>query len=150
MQERAIRLVAMLLVLLIPSLAYAQGTGPSAVSQADLNASIDRRLAAAKAALQLTPDQRNYWPPVEDAVRAAAQARYQRVAAALARICPRDQVNPVEFLRRRANALAQRASELKNFVDAWEPLFQDLTPDQKRRSHFLVLPRVTPLVIAPH
>lgn len=150
MQERAIGLVAMLLVLLIPSLAYAQGTRLSAVSQADLNASIDRRLAAAKAALQLTPDQRNYWPPVEDAVRAAAQARYQRVAAALARICPRDQVNPVEFLRRRANALAQRASELKNFVDAWEPLFQDLTPDQKRRSHFLVLPRVTPLVIAPH
>jgi hypothetical protein len=41
--------------------------------------------------------------------------------------------NPVEFLHRRADALAQRAADLKRLADAWQPLYQTLTPDQKRR-----------------
>jgi hypothetical protein len=41
--------------------------------------------------------------------------------------------NPVEFLHRRADALAQRAADLRGLADAWQPLYQALTPDQKRR-----------------
>jgi hypothetical protein len=40
---------------------------------------------------------------------------------------------PVEFLHRRADALAQRAADLKRLADAWQPLYETLTPDQKRR-----------------
>jgi hypothetical protein len=37
------------------------------------------------------------------------------------------------ILHRRADALAQRAADLKRLADAWQPLYQTLTPDQKRR-----------------
>jgi hypothetical protein len=40
--------------------------------------------------------------------------------------------NPVEFLNRRADALAQRAADLKKLAAAWQPLYQTLMPDQKR------------------
>jgi len=42
----------------------------------------------------------------------------------------RDDVN---FLYRRADALAQRAADLNKLADAWQPLYQTLSPDQKRR-----------------
>jgi hypothetical protein len=29
--------------------------------------------------------------------------------------------------------LAQRAADLKRLADAWQPLYQTLTPDQRRR-----------------
>jgi hypothetical protein len=41
--------------------------------------------------------------------------------------------DPVAFLNRRADALAQRAADLKKLADAWQPLCQTLRPDQKRR-----------------
>jgi hypothetical protein len=41
--------------------------------------------------------------------------------------------NPVEFLQRRADALSQRAADLKKLADAWQPLYATLTPTQKRR-----------------
>jgi hypothetical protein len=42
-------------------------------------------------------------------------------------------------MRRRAEAWAQRATDLKNLADAWQPLYQTLTPDQKRRMGQLAL-----------
>jgi hypothetical protein len=47
--------------------------------------------------------------------------------------------NPVDFLHRRADALAQRAADLKKLADAWQPLYQTLNPDQKRRMAFLTI-----------
>jgi hypothetical protein len=47
--------------------------------------------------------------------------------------------NPVEFLNRRADALAQRSADLKKLASAWQPLYQTLTPDQKRRMGFLAM-----------
>jgi hypothetical protein len=41
--------------------------------------------------------------------------------------------NPVEFLNRRSDALAQRAADLKKLAAAWQPLYETLAPDQKRR-----------------
>jgi hypothetical protein len=41
--------------------------------------------------------------------------------------------DPIAFLNRRANALAQRSADLKNLANAWEPLYKTLTPEQKKR-----------------
>ena len=52
---------------------------------------------------------------------------------------PRSAVDPIELLRGRADALAQRAARLKKLVDAWQPLYQSLTPDQKQRMQVLAM-----------
>jgi hypothetical protein len=41
--------------------------------------------------------------------------------------------NPVDFLNRRADSLTQRGADLKKLADGWQPLYQTLTADQKRR-----------------
>jgi hypothetical protein len=43
------------------------------------------------------------------------------------------------LLQWRANALAQRSADLKRLADAWQPLYQTLSPDQKRRMAFLTI-----------
>ena len=119
------------------SLVYAQDASRPRLSQADVNARIDMRLAIAKAALQLTPDQAKFWPPVEAAVRTGVQARTARIAAVDQRLSQQREIDPIELFRGRANALAQRATELKQLVDAWEPLYRSLAPDQKERVRYL-------------
>jgi ABC-type hemin transport system ATPase subunit len=60
------------------------------------------------------------------------------------------EVDPVEPLRGRADALAQRAAELKKLLDAWQPLYQSLSPEQKQRTRLLaarVLPQLTDAVL---
>jgi hypothetical protein len=47
--------------------------------------------------------------------------------------------NPIEFLHRRSDVLAQRAADLKKLADAWQPLYQTLSPDQRRRMGFLAV-----------
>ena len=47
------------------------------------------------------------------------------------------EVDPVELTRGRADALAQRAANLKKLADAWAPLYQTLNPDQKERMRLL-------------
>jgi LTXXQ motif family protein len=133
------------------SLAYAQtpsASAPERLSAAELGTVTDARINIVKAALQLTADQEKYWPPIEDAIRARAKDRQARIAVAAARIAERRDGspiealrdrNPVEFLQRRADALAQRAAELKKLADAWQPLYQTLSPDQKRRMGFLTI-----------
>jgi LTXXQ motif family protein len=121
-------------------LAYAQA--PSAGAPAEGAALTDARIEITKAALQLTPDQEKYWPAVEEAIRNRAknrQARIAKIAERLSEMHDKSPVevlrdrNPVDFMQRRADALAQRASDLKKLADAWQPLYQTLTPDQKRR-----------------
>jgi len=126
-------------------LAYAQapsaGAQPRPFNAAELSSLTDMRIDLVKAALQLTPDQQKFWPAIEDAIRARAKDREARIASAErtvgeARSNPiealRDR-NPVEFMRKRAEAWEQRATDLKKLADAWQPLYQTLTPDQKRR-----------------
>jgi hypothetical protein len=105
------------------------------------------RIELVKAALQLTPDQEKYWPAVEDAIRSRAEGRQARLANVVARVGDlRNQSsieiirnrNPLEFLQRRSKNLAQRAGELKKLADAWEPLYQTLKPEQKRRTALLM------------
>ena len=130
-------------------LAYAEAPsdGPR-LSAADLERLTESRINIVKAALQLTPDQEKYWPAVEEAIRNRSKDRQARVAAAAARLnelrdrsvveVMRDR-DPIAFLHRRADALTQRGADLKKVADAWQPLYQTLTPDQKRRMAALAL-----------
>jgi len=130
-------------------LAYAEDTSSKTVgmthpSAADLNSLTDARVAMIKAALQLTPDQEKYWPAVEEAIRTRSknrQARMERLAE-LRNGGPMEALherNPVELMQRRAEALGQRAADLKKSADAWEPLYKTLTPDQKKRMAFVTV-----------
>ena len=125
--------------------AYAQVPAAGAIDRlttGDVSAITDARINLVKAALQLTPDQEKMWPAVEDAIRARAKDRATRIGNAETRLrelrdkspieALRDR-NPVEFLHRRADVLAQRAADLKKLADAWQPLYQTLNPEQRRR-----------------
>jgi DNA-binding transcriptional regulator GbsR (MarR family) len=142
--------VATTAILIMASpLAYAAETSSNTVgmtrpSAADLKSLTDARVAMIKAALQLTPDQEKYWPAVEDAIRTRSknrQARWERVAE-LRDSGPMEalhQHNPIELMQRRAEALSQRAADLKKVADAWEPLYKTLSEDQKKRMAFVTV-----------
>ncbi|MBV8791145.1 MAG: Spy/CpxP family protein refolding chaperone [Hyphomicrobiales bacterium] len=133
------------LFLTASSLSYAQTPSAPAVEQqgpsaADLNALTDARVAIVKAALQLTPEQAKYWPPVEEAIRNRAMGRHVRLAALAARLHePQVDADPFELLRQRADGLAQRSAELKQLANAWEPLYASLNTEQKARLRFFAV-----------
>jgi hypothetical protein len=129
------------------SLAYAQQASGPTISQADFKALTDARIGIIEAALQLTPDQAKYWPAVEDAMRARAQTRYARIAAVADQLASGREVDPIALFRGRAEALAQRSVELNKLVDAWEPLYRNLAPDQKERLRFMAA-RIIPALSA--
>ncbi|MBZ6075747.1 Spy/CpxP family protein refolding chaperone [Microvirga puerhi] len=103
------------------------------LSQPEFKMLTDLRVGVIKAALQLTPEQEKLWPAVEEAIRARAETRYRRLAALDARMGQWREIDPVQFYRQRADVLAERAAGLKKLADAWQPLYQSLTPDQKTR-----------------
>jgi hypothetical protein len=80
--------------------------------------------------LQLTPEQEKHWPALEEAIRARSAGRQKRIAA-FVDLTRQQNVDPVELLRRRADNLTERGTELKKLLDAWQPLWQTLNPDQK-------------------
>lgn len=117
-------------------------------SAADLGALTDLRIDLIKNALQLTPDQTKYWPAVEEAIRSRAKNRQARLEKMIETTGARSQEttleairnrDPVSFLNRRADALAQRSADLKQLASAWQPLYGTLTPEQKRRMGTLTL-----------
>jgi hypothetical protein len=135
------------LALLTPSLVYAEPSTDQAAAEhehwrpgpEDFKAFTDARIAGLKAGLQLTPDQEKKWPAVEDAIRAMAKARQERFAAWRGEEKGEvKEVDAIARLRTRADALTQRAADLRKLADAAEPLYQSLTDDQKHRLRFLV------------
>jgi LTXXQ motif family protein len=124
--------------------APAQAPAPGAMrpegatlTAAELKAWTDRRIDLVKAALQLTPDQAKLWAPVEEAIRARATMRQQRIEALVNR--QPGQVDPVQLLKERADNLTARGASLKKLADAWQPLYQTLTPEQKQRMRILAV-----------
>ena len=124
----------------------ALGFRPSAENIA---AFTDARIAALKAGLKLTAEQEKDWPAVEAAVRDLGKQRAERMKERADRIAARrearhsgDDAPPrpdaIERLRRGAEALTTRATALKRFADAAEPLYKSLNDDQKRRFSFLL------------
>jgi len=114
----------------------------------DLKGVTDARIDVVKAALQLKPDQEQYWPAVEQAIRSRSKQRTTQLETVGSRVSDvKDEglmesirnANPVEFMNRRADALTQRAASLKQLASAWEPLYQTLSPQQKRRLNFVAV-----------
>jgi len=145
---------ATVLLITASSPTYAQTQTPSASTPAermsanDVGTLTDARILIAKGALQLTPEQEKYWPAIEKAIRTRAKDRQARVDSAVDRMeemgkkSPVEVLrerNPIDFLHRRAEALSQRSTDLKNLADAWQPLYQTLTPEQKQRLGFVTM-----------
>ena len=128
------------------SLAQAQQASVPRMNQADMKALMDARIAVVKAGLQLTPDQARHWPAVEDAMRARAQMQYARITAMADQLAPEREVDPMTLYRGRADAMAQRAADMKRLVDAWEPLSRSLAPEQKERMRLLAAAGVAPML----
>lgn len=137
MLKRTISIMTALFVLGSP-MAYAQGTSGAPhengrLSPTEFKVVTDARVGMIKVALQLTPEQQQYWPAVEDAIRARSEARYRRLSAFEERASRWREADPVQLYRERAEFLTERAAGLKRLADAWQPLYQSLTPDQKMR-----------------
>src|SRR5262245_61548338 len=130
--------MAVLFVAASPT-AYAQSTQPQEkFSAADWSALTDLRVDLVKSALRLTPDQMKFWPAVENAIRARANDRQARISKLMETTGARAQESsietlrnrdPIAFLNRRADALAQRSADLKQLASAWQPLYTTLTPE---------------------
>jgi hypothetical protein len=106
----------------------------------DMRAFADARIAALRAGLELRPDQEKNWPPFEQALRAAAKDRIDRIQARQAAGDGDQQASdPVERLGRLADAMSKRGAALKAIADAGAPLYQSLDDAQKNR--FRVLAR---------
>lgn len=99
----------------------------------------NNRIDIVKTALQLRPDQMQYWPAIEDAIRARAEGRRQRIGNMVSRMQDGqfDQ-NFVQVLQNRADNLMARGVELKKLADAWQPLYPTLDDAQKRRVRVLI------------
>jgi LTXXQ motif family protein len=128
-------------------LTYAQTPSPSSspperLSALDWNKLTDLRIDLVKAALQLTPEQTKLWPPVENAIRARAEdrkARFAKIAETMGKRADESSADimanrdPIAFLQRRAEALAQRSVDLNKLAEAWQPLYKTLSPEQRQR-----------------
>src|SRR6516165_29167 len=140
------------LFLTASSIANAQSaqTSPAAtpVSAEDQKTLTDLRMVLVKAALQLTPEQEKLWPPVESAIRARAEDRKARIAKIQETVGRRADESraevlrnrdPIAFLQRRSEALAQRSADLDKLAEAWQPLYKTLSPEQRQRMGALAL-----------
>ena len=140
MRKGMIGTVAALFIVGAP-MAHAQQATPAPggtpdsgrLNQAEFKMLTDIRVGVIRAALQLTPEQEKLWPAVEEAIRARAETRYRRLAALGERMGQWRDVDPVQLYRQRADVLADRAAGLRKLADAWQPLYQSLTADQKTR-----------------
>jgi hypothetical protein len=106
------------------------------------------RIDLVKAALQLTPDQQKYWPAIENAIRARAEdrkARLAKIAETVGKRADESSVevfrnrDPIAFLQRRSEALAQRSADLDKLAEAWQPLYETLSPEQRQRMAALAI-----------
>jgi flagellar biosynthesis regulator FlaF len=136
------------LFLAAPSIANAQSSQtsspatPEQLNATDRNTLTDMRVDLVKAALQLTPEQEKYWPAVESAIRAGAEDRRARIAkiqetvgrrADESRMDALRNRDPIAFLQRRSQALAQRSADLDKLAEAWQPLYNTLSKEQRQR-----------------
>lgn len=103
----------------------------------DWNQLRDARVAIVKTALQLKPDQQQYWPALEQAIRTRSENREHRLQEMRARLNDDKEFDPLQFAEFRADNLIQRGQDLKKVADAWKPLAATLDADQKRRMRIL-------------
>ena len=122
----------------VPSIAIAQTARPMLEARTEGKELTEIRIDVVKNALQLSQEQTQYWPAIEAAMLARANARRQRVENVAARV---DDARPdrdfVTALRNRADDLSERGAGLRKLADAWQPLYPTLNDAQKRRMRIL-------------
>ena len=130
------------------SQSHSAASTPERLNATELNTLTDMRVDLVKAALQLTPEQEKLWPPVESAIRANAEDRRARIAKIQETVGLRaDQSradairnrDPIAFLQRRSQALAQRSADLDRLAEAWQPLYNTLSQEQRQRMASLAI-----------
>ena len=47
--------------------------------------------------------------------------------------------DPIAFLERRSQALAQRSADLDKLAEAWQPLYKTFSPEQRQRMGALAI-----------
>jgi hypothetical protein len=106
------------------------------LSADDMRAFAEARIAALHAGLALRPDQEKNWPALEQALRARAKDRIDRIQA---RLSGQQQpvTDPIERLKRAADAATRRGAALKQIADAAAPLYASLDDAQKERFKML-------------
>lgn len=123
----------------MPTLGYSQAPAAKEAGEArdsiDWKALTDARIDVLKSALQLTPEQEKYWPAVEEAIKARAEARQARIESL--KKMRDERPDFFELMRNRADNMAQRAAGMKQLADAWQPLYQTLDDKQKARLRVL-------------
>ena len=125
--------------------ALAQTRDPTPLEErqgVDQNTLMDMRIDLTKAALDLTPEQEKLWPPVEAAIRNRGEDRRARIAKVRETVGRRADQNsvevlknrdPIAFLQRRSEALAQRSADLDRLAEAWQPLYNTMSQEQRQR-----------------
>src|SRR4029077_4340139 len=115
---------------------------PERLTSADRNTLTDMPIDLVEAAVQLTPEQEKYWRAVESAISQGADDRKARLAKVQETVGKRVEQNsaenmrnrdPIAFLQRRSEALAQRSADLDKLAEAWQPLYKSLSPEQRKR-----------------
>jgi len=121
---------------------------PERLNATDRNTLTDMRVDLVKAALQLTPEQEKYWPAVESAIRAGAEdrrARISKIQETVGRRADDSRIelmrnrDPIAYLQRRSQALAQRSADLDKLAEAWQPLYNTLSQEQRQRMASLAI-----------
>jgi hypothetical protein len=119
-----------------------------ALSAEDRAAFLDARIAGVKAGLKLSAEQEKLWGPVETVARelgkkygdrfAARRDEWEKRRAEMKDGKEPPAIDHVDRLRKRADALTERAADLKRFADAAQPLYATLDEGQKRRLETLI------------
>lgn len=95
---------------------------------------LEGRLAMAKTALNLTPEQQKLWTPVEEHIRARAADRAKRreeMRARRASGTPRERLTLPDRLDRASKRMADRAQRMQAFAAVIKPFYASLNDEQK-------------------
>jgi hypothetical protein len=101
------------------------------------------RIAMAKAALKLTPEQEKLWTPVEEQVRAAFKAREahrdewakkreeRKAERESGKADEKKRPDLAQRFEKMSTRMSERAERMKAFVGAFKPLYASLSDEQK-------------------
>lgn len=148
------------------SIVYAQQRGPGRpddqgprpqryqMTQEDMSAFADARIAAMKAGLRLNAEQEKNWPAFETAYRELSRQRDERMSLMRENMRnrgddPQRRGDVTEFMTRRADAMSKSAAAYKQFAEAAVPLYRSLDDGQKHRFGLLTrILRPRPMMFA--
>jgi hypothetical protein len=98
------------------------------VASSHSDSAVEAKIAQAKSALRLRPDQERHWPRIAAAIRVWAS----RTAAS------DEGADFIQRARQRASAISARAAGAKRVMSAAMPLIRTLDPEQKQTAMMMV------------